>query len=318
MDVDAVLARHPRVALVDELAHTNVPGSRNSKRWQDIEELLGAGIDVITTVNIQHLESVNDVVEKITGVPQRETVPDSVVRAADQIELEDMTAEALDGDWRTATSMPPRRSTPRCPTTSEPATSTRCENWRCCGLQTGSTTRSSSTGRSTRSPAPGRRANAWSSRSPADRRARRWCVGLPASQRDPAAATCSPSTSPVPTGCPAPTRAHLRSNDSWWNRSAGTYHQVLGDDIPRALLAFARAENATQLVLGDSRRSGWARRLEPRHGGAHRAANRATSTSTSSPTPTPAAVWRSPRAAAASPRDARGRDTCSPCCCHRC
>ena len=85
----------PQLALVDELAHTNVPGSRNAKRWQDIEELLAAGIDVITTVNIQHLESVNDVVEKITGVPQRETVPDAVVRAADQIELEDMTAEAL-------------------------------------------------------------------------------------------------------------------------------------------------------------------------------------------------------------------------------
>src|SRR6478672_9681142 len=95
MDVDAVLGRRPRVALVDELAHTNVPGSRNAKRWQDIEELLAAGIDVITTVNIQHLESVNDVVEKITGVVQRETVPDAVVRAADQIELEDMTAEAL-------------------------------------------------------------------------------------------------------------------------------------------------------------------------------------------------------------------------------
>ena len=85
----------PKVALVDELAHTNVPGSRNEKRWQDIEELLAAGIDVITTVNIQHLESLNDVVEKITGVPQRETVPDAVVRAADQIELVDMTAEAL-------------------------------------------------------------------------------------------------------------------------------------------------------------------------------------------------------------------------------
>ena len=95
MDLDAVLARRPTVALVDELAHTNVPGSRNAKRWQDIEELLAAGIDVITTVNVQHLESVNDVVEKITGVPQRETVPDAVVRAADQIELEDMTAEAL-------------------------------------------------------------------------------------------------------------------------------------------------------------------------------------------------------------------------------
>ena len=95
MDVDAVLARRPAVALVDELAHTNVPGSRNEKRWQDIEELLDAGIDVISTVNIQHLESLNDVVEKITGVPQRERVPDAVVRAADQVELVDMAPEAL-------------------------------------------------------------------------------------------------------------------------------------------------------------------------------------------------------------------------------
>src|SRR5262249_5429548 len=81
--------------LIDEMAHTNVPGSRNDKRWQDIEELLKAGIDVITTLNIQHLESLNDVVQKITGVPQRETVPDAIVRAADQVELVDMTPEAL-------------------------------------------------------------------------------------------------------------------------------------------------------------------------------------------------------------------------------
>ncbi|HEY7278569.1 MAG TPA: histidine kinase, partial [Trebonia sp.] len=95
MDIDAVLARKPQIALVDELAHTNVPGSRNDKRWQDVAELLEAGIDVISAVNIQHLESVIDVVEQITGVPQRETVPDAVVRAADQVELVDMTAEAL-------------------------------------------------------------------------------------------------------------------------------------------------------------------------------------------------------------------------------
>jgi len=87
LDLDAVLARAPQVALVDELAHTNVPGSRNTKRWEDINELLDAGIDVISTVNIQHLESLNDVVESITGVKQRETVPDEVVRAADQIFL---------------------------------------------------------------------------------------------------------------------------------------------------------------------------------------------------------------------------------------
>jgi two-component system, OmpR family, sensor histidine kinase KdpD len=95
MDLDAVLARHPTQVLVDELAHTNVPGSRHEKRWQDIEEVLDAGIDVISTINIQHLASLNDVVERITGVPQRETVPDSVARAADQIELVDMHPEAL-------------------------------------------------------------------------------------------------------------------------------------------------------------------------------------------------------------------------------
>ena len=95
MDVDAVLARKPAVAFVDELAHTNVPGSRHEKRAQDVEELLAAGIDVITTVNIQHLESLNDEVERITGVRQQETIPDEVVRTADQIQLVDMSPEAL-------------------------------------------------------------------------------------------------------------------------------------------------------------------------------------------------------------------------------
>ncbi|AZG47788.1 sensor histidine kinase [Gordonia insulae] len=95
MDLDAVLARKPQVALVDELAHTNAPGMPNAKRWQDIEVLRDAGIDVLSTINIQHLESLNDVVAQITGVTQRETVPDDVVRAADQIELVDIAPQAL-------------------------------------------------------------------------------------------------------------------------------------------------------------------------------------------------------------------------------
>ncbi len=95
MDVEAVLARGPAVVLVDELAHTNVPGSRHEKRWQDVQQLREAGIEVITTVNIQHLESLNDVTESITGVRQRETVPDAVVRSADQIELVDMSPQSL-------------------------------------------------------------------------------------------------------------------------------------------------------------------------------------------------------------------------------
>ncbi len=95
MDVDAILRRRPQVVLVDEYAHTNAPGSRNEKRWQDVEELLDAGIDVIATLNIQHLESLNDVISQITGITQRETVPDDIVRRADQLELVDMTPEAI-------------------------------------------------------------------------------------------------------------------------------------------------------------------------------------------------------------------------------
>jgi len=113
MDLDAVLARKPQVALVDELAHTNIPGGRHAKRWQDVQDLLDAGIEVITTVNVQHLESLNDVVQRITGVTQHETVPDEVVRAADQIELVDMSPESLRRRLATATCTPPRRSTRR-------------------------------------------------------------------------------------------------------------------------------------------------------------------------------------------------------------
>jgi two-component system, OmpR family, sensor histidine kinase KdpD len=95
MDAEAIIRRHPAQVLIDELAHTNVPGSKHEKRWQDVDDILDAGIDVISTVNIQHLESVNDIVEQITGVAQRETLPDEVVRRADQVELVDMSPEAL-------------------------------------------------------------------------------------------------------------------------------------------------------------------------------------------------------------------------------
>ena len=140
MDVDAVLARAPQVALVDELAHTNIPGSRNAKRWQDVEELLAAGIDVVSTVNIQHLESLGDVVESITGVRQQETVPDEVVRRADQIELVDMSpagAAPPDGARQHLQARQGRRG----PVQLLPAraTSPPCASWRCCGSPTGST-----------------------------------------------------------------------------------------------------------------------------------------------------------------------------------
>ena len=95
MDVDAVIARKPELALIDELAHTNARGMRNEKRYQDIEEVIAAGIDVISTVNIQHLESLNDAVSELTGVRVRETFPDRVLDEADEVVLVDLTPEAL-------------------------------------------------------------------------------------------------------------------------------------------------------------------------------------------------------------------------------
>src|SRR5438094_5717630 len=95
LDLDAALARRPGVLLVDELAHTNAPESRHPKRWQDVAELLDAGINVYTTVNVQHIESLNDVVAQITGVIVRETVPDRIVEQADEVELIDLTPDDL-------------------------------------------------------------------------------------------------------------------------------------------------------------------------------------------------------------------------------
>ena len=109
MDVDAVLARRPEVAVVDELAHTNAAGSRNAHRWQDVEELLAAGIDVVSTVNIHHLESLHDVIEGITGEAPAETVPDALVRDADQLELVDMTPQALQRRLAHGNVFPPER-----------------------------------------------------------------------------------------------------------------------------------------------------------------------------------------------------------------
>jgi two-component system, OmpR family, sensor histidine kinase KdpD len=110
MDTDSVVARHPAVALIDELAHTNVPGSVRDKRWQDVEIIRDAGIDVISTCNVQHVESVADAVETILGVPVRERIPDDVVRSADEIELVDMSPHALRQRMRHGHVYPPERT----------------------------------------------------------------------------------------------------------------------------------------------------------------------------------------------------------------
>ena len=109
MDTEAIIARHPQVVLIDELAHTNVPGSKHAKRYQDVEEILDAGINVVTTLNIQHLESLNDLVASITGIRVRETLPDWILDQADEVELIDISPRALRQRMKHGNIYPPER-----------------------------------------------------------------------------------------------------------------------------------------------------------------------------------------------------------------
>ena len=255
MDLDAVLARRPSVALVDEMAHTNVPGSRNDKRWQDIEELLAAGVDVITTVNVQHLESLNDVVEKITGVPQRETVPDAVVRAADQIELEDMTAEALRRRLAHGNVYPPEKIDAALSNYFRAGNLTALRElallWTADRVDEALQLYREQHDITTTWEARERVVVALTGGPEGEtliRRAAR--VATRSSGGDLLAVHVARSD-----GLAGASQGALARQRQLVESLGGSYHQVLGDDVPEALLAFARAENATQLVLGDSRRS---------------------------------------------------------------
>ncbi len=254
MDLDAVLARHPRVALVDELAHTNVPGTRHPKRWQDIEELLDAGIDVISTVNIQHLESLNDVVETITGITQRETVPDAWVRQADQVELVDMSPEALRRRMAHGNIYPPEKVDAALGNYFRPGNLAALRElallWVADRVEEYLDRYQERHGI----------AAAWETRErvvvaitgvaggdAAIRRAARMAgraggelLGLHVVASDGLAVRAGPE---------------LEGQRALLGELGGQYREVVGDDIADALVDFARAEKATQLVLGASRRS---------------------------------------------------------------
>ena len=131
MDLAAIMRRNPQVCVVDELAHTNVPGSRHAKRYEDVGELLDAGIHVMTAVNIQHLETLNDAVARATGVRVRETVPDTFLDRADEVINVDVTVDELRTRLREGKIYRPEKSSRRSPTFSVRATSRRCANWRC-------------------------------------------------------------------------------------------------------------------------------------------------------------------------------------------
>ncbi len=257
-DVDAVLARRPRVTLVDELAHTNVPGCRNAKRWQDVEELLEAGIDVITTVNIQHLESLNDVVQRITGVPQRETVPDAVVRAADQVDLVDMSPEALRRRLAHGNVYAPEKLDAALGNYFRVGNLTALRElallWLADKVDEGLQRYRASHGIHDTWEARERVVVALTGGPEGDtliRRAAR--IAARTGGGDLLAVHVSRSDGLVGSD-PAALGRQRRLVESL----GGSYHQVVGDDVATALLDFARAENATQLVLGASTRSRWA------------------------------------------------------------
>ncbi|MFE1948544.1 sensor histidine kinase [Streptomyces massasporeus] len=257
MDLDAVLARRPQVALVDELAHTNVPGSRNAKRWQDVEELLAAGIDVVSTVNIQHLESLGDVVESITGVRQQETVPDEVVRRADQVELVDMTPEALRRRMAHGNIYQPDKVDAALSNYFRPGNLTALRElallWVADRVDA----------HLTQYRSEHRVSAIWGSRE-------RIVVGLTGGPEGRTLIRRGARLAEKGAGGEV-LAVYIARSDGLTSASpkelalqrtlvedlGGTFHHVVGDDIPAALLAFARGANATQIVLGSSRRKTW-------------------------------------------------------------
>jgi two-component system sensor histidine kinase KdpD len=256
MDLDAVLARAPEVALVDEYAHTNVPGSRNAKRWQDVEELLAAGIDVISNVNIQHLESVNDVVEKITGVPQRETVPDAAVRAADQVELVDMTPEALRRRMAHGNIYPPEKIDAALNRYFRAGNLAALRElallWLAGKVDEGLQRYRAAHGIHGTWEARERVVVALSGGPEGEALIRRAARIAARSAGGDLLAVHVTRSDGLTGANPAALAAQRRLVESL----GGSYHQVVGDNVPEALLTFARAENATQVVVGASRR-GW-------------------------------------------------------------
>ena len=258
LDVEAVLRREPQVVLVDELAHTNTPGSRNPKRWQDVEELLDAGITVISTVNVQHLESLNDVVTQITGIEQQEKVPDEVVRAADQIELVDITPEALRRRLAHGNVYAPERVDAALSNYFRRGNLTALRELALLWLA------DQVDAALEKYREENQITDTWEARE----RVVVAVTGGPESETLVRRASRIASRSSAElmvvhvvrgdglSGVSAPQMGKVRELAI---SLGATLHTVIGDDVPTALLDFARDENATQLVIGTSRRSRWAR-----------------------------------------------------------
>ncbi|MEW1843242.1 DUF4118 domain-containing protein [Nonomuraea angiospora] len=258
LDAEAVIARAPKAALIDELAHTNVPGSKNVKRWQDIDDILDAGIDVISTVNIQHLESVNDVVQEITGVPQRETVPDEVVRRADQVELVDMSPEALRRRMAHGNVYAPAKVDAALSNYFRVGNLTALRElallWVAGKVDDQLDRYRAEHGIATTWEARERVVVALTGGPEGDTLVRR-AARIAARTKGADLLAVHVTSADGLTGADP---AGLARQRTLVESMGGTYHQVVGDDIPQALLDFARGVNATQLVLGASRRGRFA------------------------------------------------------------
>uniref|UniRef100_UPI002453FB23 sensor histidine kinase KdpD n=1 Tax=Nocardia brasiliensis TaxID=37326 RepID=UPI002453FB23 len=261
LDVEAVLRRRPTVALVDELAHTNAPGSKHEKRWQDVEELLDAGIDVISTVNVQHLESLNDVVEQITGIQQKETVPDAVVRGADQVELVDLTPEALRRRLSHGNVYAADKVDAALRNYFRPGNLTALRELALLWLA------DQVDAALAKYRADHKITELWEARE----RVVVAVTGGPESETVVRRASRIASKASAELvlvhvvrgdGLAGVSTARLARLRELAGSLDASLHTVTGDDVPTALLEFAREVNATQLVLGTSRRSRWARMLD--------------------------------------------------------
>ncbi|MEB3980365.1 sensor histidine kinase KdpD [Mycobacterium sp. 663a-19] len=259
--VPAVLARHPQVVLVDELAHTNTPGSKNEKRWQDVAELLDAGITVISTVNIQHLESLNDVVAQITGIEQQETIPDSIVRQASQVELIDITPEALRRRLSHGNVYAPERIDAALSNYFRRGNLTALRELALLWLADQVDTALA------KYRAENKITDLWEARE----RVVVAVTGGPESETlvRRASRIASKSSAELMVvhvirgdGLAGVSDRKMTKIRELASSLDASLHTVVGDDVPTALLDFARENNATQLVIGTSRRPRWARLFE--------------------------------------------------------
>ncbi|GAA2750108.1 sensor histidine kinase KdpD [Amnibacterium kyonggiense] len=255
VDLDAVIGRRPQVALVDELAHTNAPGSSNEKRWQDIDVLLDSGIDVLSTVNIQHIASLNDVVERITGIPQRETIPDQVLRHADRIELVDLAPQALRDRLSAGQVYPSTRIDAALSNYFRLGNLTALRElallWLADEVDSALQRYRTEHGIDTAWEARERVVVALTGGPEGETLLRR---GARIAARSGSGELMAVHVSSED-GLAASDPRALAAQRVLVEQLGGTYHQVVGEDIPATLIGFARAAHATQLVVGVSRRS---------------------------------------------------------------